>query len=457
MAETNDKILKIDAKLTGRGISISVEGKEYEIGYPINIWRKTPATIKQIMLENLGFGETHFLPLILDKEKIIYNFNYPVGESSLFKCQLYDLIDCERDDKVEHLSYVKKFYNLEFEYKSLASTFPKGAYDFDKSKIRAIIPFSFGKESLTTFAACLELGIEPILVYCQEPVQPFEEEYKLKKLAAIQKEFKIKAYYIKHEPGLFRYGKAFHGEKKTEVGWGTQTNLLSLLVLPFVFAHHASYIFFGSEYLNNDFRFYKGWKVFLSADQTSSMSPLKDNLIRVITENQCQVKSVLEPLEEVSVFYILHHRYPKIGKYQFSCCAEEPLYEDSQWCHQCYKCARMFLFSKFCSIDPASIGFKKDLFNETSIFDYYFDKDIHKRSSSQEFDLAFYNLYKRGLLGKYQDRFKKTKIAQLEPQEWYRNFFFNLKEAPNLPATYKDGLIKIFSEELESFAKAIYI
>jgi hypothetical protein len=37
--------------------------------------------------------------------------------------------------------------------------------------------------------------------------------------------------------------------------------------------------------------------------------------------DRCYLKSLLEPLHQISIFYILHHRYPELGKYQTSCCA----------------------------------------------------------------------------------------------------------------------------------------
>ena len=451
--------LKVQASAIENGISISLDilpCKKFTIEYPDDIWQKTPPSIQRVLADNLAFANTHFLPLMLKKKSIAYNFPAPLLESFLFKNQLYDMIYCEQADNVPHLSYFKQFYNLEHTFNaSKESALPdnKEIGNFQNKQDSAIIPFTFGKESLLTVALCIELGIKPILVYSQEPSHPYEEVYKLKKLEEFKKEFNIDAYFIKNGSGLFRYGKAFQIKSSTEIGWGSQTTILALMMLPFVYQYQAKYILSGDEKLNNEFENYQGWNSFSSNDQTSVWTLQKNNMIRLLTKGQCFVKSSLEPLEEIAIFWSLHNKYPEFGKYQFSCSAEYPLYENTAWCHKCYKCARMYLFAEACGISPETIGFKKNLL-QRKVFGHYFGKE-KKTGSTQELDFAFYILYKKKKLNELFHIFEKEKLPMLKPWTWYKNNFLNLQEAMNLPNIYKPKMLKIFEHELHNLYQNI--
>ena len=207
----DNNILNVDGKIISDGIEINVENKKYEINFPAEIWDFFPDTLKKVLCENLCFANTHFLPLILNKNKIKYNFGVPMLESFFFHNQMYDLTGCEKSDEKECLEYVKKFYNLDFEYEVSDSSFVNYSEiaNLSSKKVSAILPFTFGKESLATLALCEELEIEPILMYSQEPAHSYEEEYKKTKLQELSKNFGITYYYLKNDPGLFRYGLAF--------------------------------------------------------------------------------------------------------------------------------------------------------------------------------------------------------------------------------------------------------
>ena len=450
--------LNIARKITLQGIDVIVENQKFSIVYPGKVWQGLAKPLKELFSDNITFAETNFLPIMLGKKGANYNFGYPLGEPFLFKNQLFDMLDCERSDGVFHLSYLKSFYNLEFNYLANQEKLPKqdGIGRWNSSTVKAVLPFSFGKESLVTFALCLELGIEPILVYCQEPVQPYEEKYKLNKLERLTKEFNVQAYFIKHQPGLFRYGRAFNLKNKTEIGWGSQTTLLSLLVLPFVYHHQARYILTGSEYLNNDISFKAGWKIFYSADQTAEMSLAKNALVGILTNGQCEVKNSLEPLEELLIFFLLNHRYPKIAPYMFSCMAEKPLLGGSQWCHNCHKCNQMFLNAVACGFDPAKLGFKKNLLEHSQFFDECFSDPWKAFLPDPDLEFSFMIALKRGLKFRYLQAFQKTVLPKIRKKwNYYNDFFTSLKPADNLPLPYRDQMMKIFQEEINCFKKIL--
>lgn len=449
------KTLDIYCGLLSNGIFIKVLGKKYKIEYPDYIWKKTPLIIRQALLENLTYAYTCYLPLILNKNSIKYHdIPLPIFEPALFKNFLFDLLDCEKSDGVKHLSYLKQFYNLEYEYTNQPSA-QSFFYDDKKFKHKtdtAIVPFSFGKESLTTFALCRELGIRPILVYCQEPTHQYEEKFKVKKLAEIKKEFGVETYFIKNQAALFRYGKAFHKKNGTELGWGAETTTHALLMIPFVYVYRAQYIFFGNEYLNNRFNLIDGWKAPVAYDHTKLWTVQQNNIIMTLTNGQCQVRSMLEPLEEITIQYILYNRYNDLVKYHSSCFAKRPYLVGSHWCHKCYKCEKMFLLGAACGIDYKRMGFKYKLWeNNDFMKEYlggYFDKDS---------DFAFSILHKQKMLGKYDKSFSQKKLKNIDSFNKLQKFFLTVKVAQNLPNKYQHKLYNIFNQEINKLKKLLVL
>lgn len=439
----------VDSRIIKNGLAVSLDEKDYRIHWPEEVWSEFPDEMKTFLADNIAFGTTHFLPLVL-KQPIKYNTRKPLFEPHLFNNQLYDMMSSEETDNAPHLSYLKEFHNQEFEFAKGESRIPEKPFEPQKC---AIIPFTFGKESMTTFALCRELGIRPILIYCQEPSQPYEEEYKLKKLEELTKKFNVDFHFIVNETGLFRYGKAFN-IPSTEIGWGTQITMLSLFMLPFVYFYKAKYILYGNECSCNESYLKEGWRLFSAGyDQTSAWTQHNNNMIRLSTRDSCSVKSSLEPLEEISIFYLLHKRYTELGKYQFSCSAELPLVEDNQWCHKCYKCARMYLFSLVCGIDPKSIGFKKDIMQMEGIFNHYFG-DEKKTGSRKELDFAFYVLSRKNISSPYVEKFRKELLPKLDKFENYLNLLC-VNNSTNLPEEYEDKMKSIFEEEVSRLRREI--
>ncbi len=449
------KALKVITVEKNNGFVLKLLGKNYQTFYPAGVWRSMPALVRKALLENLAFAETHWLPLILKGyDQVAYNTPQPFFEPLLFKNQLYDLLFAEEVDGVKQLTYLKQFYNLDFSFANVSATNlrPNNIPKFKNKQPVAIIPFTFGKESLLLVPLCLELGIKPVLVYIQEPSQPYEEKYKLKKLKEFQKKYKLTCHFVKHQPGSFRYGRAFNAKFISELGWGTQITLISLLALPFVYRYQAKYLFFGNEYSNNDVKESGGWKIFSCADQTQQITGSQNNMINYLTGGQCQLNGVLEPLEEINIFYMLHHCYPELGRYQFSCFADLPLYKNSQWCHRCYKCTRLFLFARTLGLDPYALGFKKDLLADPKVWYHYFGGP-HRTGSYDELDFCFYHLYLKKDPSTCVKLFAKTKLKHLRPKAWYVNYFSALKPDVTMPVAYRSRLLKIFNSELVKFKK----
>ena len=169
-----DKKLHITAQITNSGLTIELLKKKYQTVYPKKIWQKTTPIFKIALLENFVFGICEVVPVILNKVKTVVNFKRPILENLFFRNQLYDITDCEKGDNKPPLHYLKKFYNLDWQFASGNSTIPQSKDTTKNTNHKtAIVPFTFGKESLVTAGLCRELGIKPILVYCEEPAQMY--------------------------------------------------------------------------------------------------------------------------------------------------------------------------------------------------------------------------------------------------------------------------------------------
>ncbi|MBU4600464.1 hypothetical protein L6307_02035 [Candidatus Parcubacteria bacterium] len=445
--------LKVRTREDKNGITIILDiisDQKFSIEYPKNIWQKTPSSIRQCLLENLSYANTHFLPLILKTGGVSYETALPFLESFFFRNQLYDLHYCEKADGAESLSYLKHFYNLEFQFASIQSALPNNAEisEFDIKKKKAIIPFSFGKESLLVVGICMELGIEPILVYCQEPSQRYEEKFKRKRLKELSEDLGITTYFLKNDPGLFRHAAAFGEWNNTEIGWGTQTTILNLLMIPFAFAHEAAFIFFGNEFSNNSYDTWEEWNRFPSFDQTSFWTQQQNIITQLLTNKNTHTYALLESMEEINTQSALYHRYPKLSKYHSSCFGLSSFKEKTAWCGNCYKCEKMFIIGAAMGYSFREMGFSRDLFKKEKILDEYFSgyQDIDS-------DCAFYIMKEKGIKNSIIDLFEKEKIGKIHDFLWYKNYFSKLKPASNLPPDFSEKIIAIEQEEIDYFLK----
>ncbi|MDE2589909.1 MAG: hypothetical protein KGL95_09635, partial [Patescibacteria group bacterium] len=192
--------------------------------------------------------------------------------------------------------------------------------------------------------------------------------------------------------------------------------------------------------------------VFYSYDQTHFWTQAQNNIIRLATGGNCEVKSLLEPLEELAIFSTLHTRYPELGKMQFSCHGKDKLFNNSSWCHRCYKCGRTYLFALATGIDPSSIGFEKDVLKEKNILEHYF---AGAPEYERDLDYAFYILAKKLPSHPLTKVFKKRMAPKLRPEQWYKQHFNTLQIQDDLPEKYAKKLVSIYKKQLRMFKKSV--
>ena len=173
--------LKVDMGLTPTGMIVKINEDHFPIVYEKNIWNKYPISKKKILMDNIAYSSTIFLPQMLELKSIFYNTSRPLSETFLYKNGIYDMPICAETDKKSSVDYILRFFNTRQNFKNSEIRVPDLIEFKSKSKHKktAIIPFSFGKESMLSFALCQELGIQPILVNFIEPVNEYNGSIKL--------------------------------------------------------------------------------------------------------------------------------------------------------------------------------------------------------------------------------------------------------------------------------------
>jgi len=452
--------LNVRAKLTTRGLDIIVNQEHFPITYPKEIWQAYPQSAKEILMDNLAYSATIFLPQMLGLGEITYQTARPLSEVFLFKNAIYDTSISAIDDKQSSVSYLKSFFNTQFIFASARIKVPSTIH-FKKTlrkKRTALVPFCFGKESLLTMSLCQEIGVRPILIYCVEPANTYEYHHKKKLI----KEFKLATgrdvYVVNYQPGIFRSGR--HWNLNTDLGWGLHTTDYVLLMLPFAHYFKADYLLLGNEQqCSESFINTEGLLTFIAAyDQHHDWTPQQALLASLLLGRRLEVGSLVDPLYELAITKILHHRYSDIARFQMSCLADNDKARQRRWCQSCSKCVEMFAYLSAFGFDFKKVGFTLNLFDRAHYPIYrslLFQSDPLIPLTSycdEETELSLYLATLHGCHGYTLERFRTKllplivgRIGQLTKK------YLGIHPTSVIPGEIKDKVLQIFREELKEF------
>jgi len=449
-------VAKISAQDRDFGIQVNINNKSFRLRYPTGIWNRFPKTHRRILSENIGFSHTFHLPYVFTSlKKMLYNIPVPLSEAFLFKSMSLSLPSTAmmNDYKEEKLTSVllRRLFEVDYIYNNKKTDIPP--YNRTSFSDHAIMPFTFGKDSLLTFALSRELRIKTHPVYIMEPEFLFEAAVKKQLANQFCKEYKVKIYFLKNSLGKLRDPGGWHG-------WELQLTQYSLMLLPYVYAKKAGYIFFSNEQSCNDSIVDgEGFRCNPVFEQSHSWLLQNSLMTSIVGGNSLSIGSLLEPLYELAIMKILHHRYPEIGKYQSSCDLDAKPRSGGRWCEGCSKCGRIYIFLLALEINPKKIGFKYDLlsrkykklygiFSSGNIKDYYGYDASGAGSDEQIF--AFYLAYKKGCKGPLMTHFVRKYLQYARKNEKnFRKKFFGLHSAKTVPDKIRQKVLHIFHTELK--------
>jgi len=450
--------MKANCYANDKGLELVFEDKTYSLEYPEKIWKAYPENLKKLFADNYAYLKALHLPHMLKNGiKISIGNPVPLFEKPIYGCMLNNVSFCSDVDGDSTEANLKKFVNLEFDFKDFETTYPK--YD-NILKEKAVLNMSFGKDSLCSFGLARELGLDPEPVFTIDNSTVRENNYKKIIINNFSKEFK-KVWTVTNNTGVlhdYRYWKM----PRTEWGYGHLMTELCFNILPFAHYSKAKYVLFGNEKSCDDYYINKdGYKCYPVFDQSSKWVTELTKMTKVLTNNQMQVVSLIEPIHELSVIKVLHNRYPEIGKYQMSCFPDENDYgKQNYWCEHCSKCARIFILLKANNIDPARVGFKTDMFSYDREHLFSCFGVEKKEGASIGYDTtgagkdeqiyAFFLAYKNGARGELIDKFAKTYLNEaIEREDELHKKFYGIHDSKTIPTKFLHKLRSIFAEELE--------
>lgn len=447
-------VAKISSHVTDNGIMVRVNNKSFQLRYPPSIWRRFPKVHRKILAENLTYGTTFHLPyLYTSLKRVQYSSPVPLSEAFFFKGLSLALpstaiMQSQKDKRVTS-NLLRRLFDIDYVFSNKKTEIPP--YNRTSLSDHSIMPFTFGKDSLLTFALARELGLSMYPVYISEPDYPFEETTKKLLAEPFKKEFKVQILFLKNNLGVFR-------EPSGWFGWELQLTHYSLMLLPYVYAKRAGYILFSNEQSCDDtITDTDGFKCNPVYEQSHGWLLQNSLMASLVGGNSLSIGTLLEPLYELAIEKILHTRYPEIAKYQSSCDLEVKPKNNGRWCQACSKCARIYVFLLAIGVDPKRVGFSNKLLsyryrNLYSIFTtnkvraYGYDQS---EAGKDEQLFAFYLAYKKGVKGPLMSDFVRHYLRYVMNREkQFRRKFFGIHSTKTIPAPFKQKVLRIFRQEL---------
>jgi len=449
-------IINIKSRVIDTGIQVFINNKIVNLRYPPTIWRRFPKIHKKILAQNLAFGLTYHLPYIYTSlKKMQYNMPVPLSEAFFFKGMSLALpstaiMQTHKDKRVTS-NLLRRLYDVDYVFSNTKTDIP--LYNRVSLSDQTIMPFTFGKDSLLTFALARELGLTVYPVYISEPYSPYEEMVKKLLAEQFKKEFKVNLAILRNTMGIFR-------EPDGWFGWEMQLTQYSLMLLPYVYAKRAGFILFSNEQSCDDTIVDQdGFRYNPVFEQSHGWLLQNSLMASIIGGNSLSIGSLLEPIHEIAITRILHHRFPEFAKYQSSCDLPEKPKSGGRWCENCSKCGRMYIYLLANGIDPKTVGFKHDLlrqkyqhlytiFQNRKVRDYGYDQS---EAGKKEQLLAFYLAYKQGLRQPVMLTFMKKYLKAVRKKEKIlRKIYFGIHSTKTIPDAIRPRVLQIFRSELKS-------
>jgi len=451
--------MKLAISPNNNGLVINFKDKDFHLKYPEKIWEDFPRSIKKVFTDNYLFLKSVHLPLLFDVDKITLNTSSPLLKPSILTMQFMDIPSFSYMDKILPNEYFKRFMNTTFKFKNNNVKYPGLNFSLDGNS--SIISFTFGKDSLLSLAMLNELDFKSNPVWVEEDGAPIENRFKKRLIKKFREEFDIKIERIYNETILLHSYKHLGLSNERDYSLSHLLTEYAFLMIPFIYSYRSKYLFFGNEQsCNTSFISECGFRCYPVYDQSVEWMIEINKMLNIILKNKFYVSSIVEPLHDLAIIKILHERYPKFAKYQYSCFPDETLINNyKRWCCFCSKCARLYIIFKALNINTKKVGFRNGMISRNhkpyySIFGVKSDDSAYDVSGvgRDEQLLAFYLAHKNKVKGELMEEFKKKFLNEAkEREDELIKKFFSVHRSVTLPKRLKRKVIPIFKEELSDF------
>ena len=436
-----------------------MDDKKIKTAYPTKIWNSLSRENSSLLANTIAYFFTRHLPLV-DSGKINYLFPPPLLQSVFNHGFIYSVLDSVTDlsgKKDAHAEIAKKIINSEFNISF--SEVPKiinSQHSLSEMENNALILFTFGKDSLLTFSLLKEIGIKAYPFYFKEPTSKIEIQNKQKLINKFEKETNGKITSFDNRLGILR------NDPSKCWGWDLSLTGYMLLLVPYLSALKSKYFLVSNEQSTNELLDENGYKINPSFEQNSNWMLHLNNILRYFSLKTSYC-SLLEPIQEIMIMYILHHRYPQYAKYQLSCDNDETSFKYGRWCQKCEECIRNCLFLMAIGIKPETVELNTDILHSSApdLFVIFSKEIINKKFnqlSSIELEriFAFYLVYLRGQRGGILKLFEKIWIDRVRKNEnLLIKKYISVYPEVTLPSEIKNKVLSIYEEEKTQFLKNI--
>ena len=147
-------VVNIRRKIIHNGLEIDVDRKTYFITYPTHIWQIFPEVYRQTFADTMTFFFTNHLSMI-NSHKLVYNFPPPATEPFFYMGMINSLPETVmvEGNGLTMSKLLLKFYNSQYNIEFTGRPRYARFKNVNRNRwSRSIVPFSFGKDSLLTFA-----------------------------------------------------------------------------------------------------------------------------------------------------------------------------------------------------------------------------------------------------------------------------------------------------------------
>lgn len=407
--------ITVRTETTSDGFVTYVDKKKYRTCYPPKVWQHVPLYFRLLIAQNCSYVTTHHLTF-KDTNRITYAFAPSLVRSLFMHGLFYSMAATPLEfpkKKINSTQLLKQAYNSDF-----AVSFTRQAPPAEPQQPpgvlpqTALVPFSFGKDSLLTHALCTELGISVLPVFFEEPTSVIKNAQKHLLNEQFEQKYHVKTLFFNHSLGTLKRTRGL------EWGWDMILTEYSLFLMPYLYQQKTAYLLWSdSRDVNITARTLEGYTVNPYYEQNAQWTLQLTSLMRSFNLNTT-VSNLLEPMFELLIFSTLHYRYPEIAQFQISCDSEKKA--SKKWCGNCSECAHAFIFFKALGLPPERVGLTTNMFalSKKRHFGLFSQNDQTKNfdclfQSYPERLLAFYLAYRRNEQGPLIEEFKKTLLPRV--------------------------------------------
>lgn len=453
------RLVSVSEDIHKSGITVSVGGKKYRMDYPEEVWETFPKEYKEQFAQTAAVFFTQHLS-ILSNRRLSYDFPPPSAYSLFSHGYLYSVTSAPYEfpkGKFRMDRLIRDVYNAGYASEFHGHPAPVVAKPYVPDADCAVMAFSFGKDSLLTYAMLRTLKKTVHPFFFEEPTSPYENTNKRKLRESFSKEFNQPVTMIPITLGSLREGGGVMW------GWDMLLDQYSLLLLPYIHRVKPAYFLWSNEQsTNTSITDPDGYIVNPTHEQSVQWMLNMNNLLRLFGSNAA-LGSILEPLHELAELSLLHTRFREIGKYQLSCFNDDERSKTQRWCGKCHECARVYILLLGAGIDPKQVDFRDDMLDPKKKHLHHLFDDVAAKhgldvlyQSHEERMLAFYLAYKRGVRGGLMKEFEKrflSSVSKRAPELIQK--YVSLKSDISVPADLKKDILRIYTEHLNTFRKDI--